>query len=316
MSPVLLSRLAESLFWIGRYVERADDTSRIVDAYLHRLLEDPFEDESLACRSLLAIMGLEPSAAEVTTETVMDLLAFDSANPSAITGSLRSAYENSLGARGVISSEMFECLNTTYFELPARRTHATRLGPHAFLRFVRERAALFAGLTDSTMSRSDAWRFVVLGRSLERVDMTARLLSVRVVAGGHAPDWPTLLRAAGAEEAFLRAHAGIERPLEVAEFLLLDPLFPRSAIHALEEAEECLAALEDQGLRSGPPSSAARRTIGQMRTSLLYTDRDALLSELPTLLEAISDSCARSSMAIATQHFGSIHSVRWETEEG
>ena len=316
MSPVLLSRLAESLFWIGRYVERADDTSRVVDAYLHRLLEDPFEDESLACRSLLAIMGLEPSDHHVTTETVMDLLAFNADNPSAISGSLRCAYENALGSRGVISSEMWECLNTTWFELPARRTHANRLGPHVFLRFIRERAALFAGLTDSTMSRSDAWRFVVLGRSLERVDMTARLLSVRVVAGGHAPDWPTLLRAAGAEEAFLRAHAGIERPLEIAEFLLLDPLFPRSAIHALEEAEECLAALEGPSTRSGPPSSKARRIIGQMRTSLMYTDRESLLDELPELLEDISDSCARSSAAVATQHFGSIHSVMWETEEG
>ena len=310
----LLSRLAEALFWIGRYIERADDTSRVVDAYLHRMLEDPFEDESLACRSLLAIMGLEAEDGPVTTATVMSLLSFSPDNPSAIVGSLRCAYENALGSRDVVSSEMWECLNTTWFEIPTREANAARLGPHAFLRFIRERAALFAGLTDSTMSRTDAWRFVVLGRSLERVDMIARLLSVRVVAGGHAPDWPTLLRAAGAEEAFLRAHAGIERPQDIAEFLLLDPLFPRSVIHALEVAETCLAELEDPSgaARSGP----ARRAIGQMRTNLVYVDRASLLEDLPDLLEEISDACATASEAVAAQHFGSIHSVQWKAEAG
>ena len=314
-STGLLSRLAESLFWIGRYVERADDTSRIVDAYLHRLLEDPFENEELACRSLLAIMGLDPGDGPVTTATVMELLAFNSDNPSAIVGSLHAAHENAQGTRDIMSSEMWECLNTTWFEIPARRSHGTRLGPHSFLRWVRERSSLFAGLADSTMSRSDAWRFVVLGRSLERVDMTARLMSVRVAAGGHAPNWPTLLRAAGAEEAFLSAYGGTQDPASIAEFLLRDRLFPRSAFHALLEAETCLAELNSGLSRSGI-SDPSQRIIGQMRTSLEYVDGATLLTNLATILDSISESCAKASLAIGSTYFGSIHSIRWEAEEG
>lgn len=311
----LLSRLAEALFWIGRYVERADDTARIVDAYLHRILEDPFEDESLACRSLLAIMGLDASGERVTADVVLDLLAFDDENPSAICGSLRCAHENAMGSRDVISSEMWECLNTTWTEIPSRRRQTERLGSHSFLRYVRERAALFAGLADATMSQADPWRFVVLGRTIERVDMVTRLLSVRVVAGGHAPDWPTLLRAAGAEEAFLRAHAGMESPQVIAEFLLLDPLFPRSVIHALEAAEACLSDL-GAGSITGAAAGPARRAVGQMRTSLLYTDREQLLVDLPGLLDDISRSCATASVAIAAEHFGSIQTIEWASEEG
>jgi uncharacterized alpha-E superfamily protein len=312
----LLSRLAESLFWIGRYVERADDTSRIVDAYLHRLLEDPFEDESLACQSLLAIMGLEIGPEVVaTTEGVMSALAFDPSNPSAIVGSWRSAYENSMGSRDVISSEMWECINTTWVNIPSFRSQSVRLGPHVFLRGIRDRAALFAGLTDATMSRSDPWRFVALGRALERVDMTTRLLSVRVTAGGHAPNWPTLLRAAGAEEAFLQAHVGVDEPQRIAEFLLLDRLFPRSIFHALSVAETCLSELETTQNRSGV-TDPARRIIGQTKTALEYMDSDRLLPELAESLERISEACAAASVAIAQRYFGSITTVEWKAEQG
>ncbi len=315
-TPGLLSRLAESLFWIGRYVERADDTSRIVDAYLHRLLEDPFENEDLACRSLLAIMGLDaPLGPQIQTSDVMEKLAFDENNPSAIIGSLRCANENALGSRDVMSSEMWECLNTTWNELPSRRAQSNRLGPHTFLRAVRERATLFAGLTDSTMNRSDPWRFVVLGRDIERVDMTARLLSVRVTAGGSAPDWPTLLRAAGAEEAFLRTHVGDASPKLIAQFLLLDRQFPRSVLYALRSVEDELADLASSQSRSGT-GDPARRIIGQTLSQLEYADVEQLLPNLASTLTQISEACARTSVAIAERYFGTVTTVQWESEQG
>src|SRR5262245_61825127 len=252
MSTGMLSRIAESLFWIGRYVERADDTARILDAFLARMLEDPWVDEDAACRALLAILGTEPPhAARLAAGDALERLAFDQANASAIAGALAAARENARGARETISSEMWECLNVTWHSLAARRTAAERLGPHLFLGFVRERAAVMGGLTDSTMSRDDGWRFLVLGRSLERVDMTARLLSIQAHAPGFGatlpwrgePQWRTVLRACGADESFLRTHGGHVVPQRVAEFLLLDRLFPRSALHALTTAEECLQAL-------------------------------------------------------------------------
>src|ERR1700728_923241 len=98
----MLARLAELIYWTGRYVERADDTSRIVDAYIHRLAEDPFGDARVTCRSLFAILGLRPASEDVVTvQTVLDELVFDPENPSAITGAVLAAHDNARRAREV-----------------------------------------------------------------------------------------------------------------------------------------------------------------------------------------------------------------------
>ncbi len=303
----MLSRIAESLFWIGRYVERADDTARILDAFLARILEDPWVDEDAACRSLLAILGsAPPHDARLTTGDVLELLGFDLDNPSSIAGALSSARENARGARETISSEMWECLNVTWHSLPSRRVAAEHLGPALFLGFVRERAAVLAGLAESTMSRDDGWRFLVLGRSLERVDMTAP-------QDGFAEQWRTVLRACGADESFLRTHGGDVVPQRVAEFLLLDRLFPRSALHALTEAEDCLEALAPSTERAGM-ADAARRPVGQARTRLEYADAATLLDDLPTHLRALQRACAAASAAVKARYFDQTMPVAWAHE--
>jgi uncharacterized alpha-E superfamily protein len=308
----MLSRIAESLFWIGRYVERADDTARILDAFLARLLEDPWSDEDHACRSLLAILGVPPPPDQrLGVVDALDRLAFDPADPSAIAGALGAARENARGARETISSEMWECLNVTWHTLPARRRAADRLGPALFLSFVRERAAVLAGLAESTMSRDEGWRFLVLGRSLERVDMTARLLSVQLLAG----DWRTVLRACGADESFLRTHGGTLEPQRVVEFLLLDRLFPRSALHALTTAEQCLQELTPATERAGV-TDAARRPIGQVRTRLEYADTGTLLDELPAHLRALQYATATCSAAVTERYFVQAAPVSWAHEAG
>jgi uncharacterized alpha-E superfamily protein len=310
----MLSRIAESLFWIGRYVERADDTARILDAYLHRILEDPWSDEEGACSALLAILGISVDSDErVGTDLLCRRLAFDDGNPSAIAGALFAARTNARGAREVVSSEMWECLNVTWHALPGQRRAADRLGPHAYLRFVCERAALFFGLAASTMSQDDGWRFLVLGRSLERVDMTARLLSVRVLDASHAPDWMILLRASGADESFLRTHGGTSDAARIAEFLLLDRLFPRSVLHALATAEQCLIELGPDPGRAGV-HDPARRPIGQMRTRLEYAETDRLLRDLPMLLVDLQEACLLSSQAISSQFFQYAPPVAWALE--
>ncbi len=312
--PSLLARMAESLFWIGRYVERADDTSRIIDSYLHRMLEDPTENEDVACRTLLAIMGVPTDRVDkVTTPDVLELLAYDAASSSSIIGSLSRARENAQGSRDVISTEMWECLNTTWFELPARRAQVSRTGPHAFLRSVRDRSSLFAGLTDATMNRSDAWRFVTLGRGIERIDMMTRLLAVRIASGVLAPDWGTLLRAAGAEEAFRQVYPGQESTELIAGFLMLDPYFPRSALFALTSVEGDLAALSDNAIRLGSRGDA-QRIIGQARTTLEYSNPDELIHRLSEILELITTACADATEAITLRYFDKATWVQWESE--
>lgn len=297
MTRELLSRIAETLYWIGRYVERSDDIARLLDVSLHRTLEGG--DDWDAVVAILGHQGAEP----LTTDTMVQRLAYDSADPSSIAGCVRAARENARGVREIISSETWECLNITWNQLPFRKLGAERLGPHGYLRYVRERAALFFGLADATMSRDDGWRFIVLGRSLERVDMTSRLLAVH-----HETDWRLLLEACGADESFTRTHRGDRR--RVLEFLLLDRLFPRSVMHALATAEQCLTELAPAQGRAGM-SDPARAAIGRVRMGLEYADVTDLGDQLPELLIALQEACVVASEAITNRFFQQTAPMSW-----
>jgi uncharacterized alpha-E superfamily protein len=312
----MLSRIAESLFWIGRYVERADDTARILDVHLQMLLEDPWIDEPTACRSLLSVMGVENrdpdgEGATLGRATVLERLAFDGRNPSAIVGALAAARENARRARETISSEMWECLNTTWMGIEPARVRATT--SHHFFSWVRERAALVDGIADATTSRDDTWRFQVLGRSLERADMTARLVATSTISGT-APTWWTLLRSCGAHESYLRTYRGVASDERAAEFLLLDRLFPRSVLHALQQAEDCLADLAPAQERVGV-SDRARRTLGRARSSLEYRSLEEVLSNLPVEMEKVQQACSAASDAVARRYFPRPATTSWREEE-
>lgn len=312
----MLSRLAELLYWTGRYIERADDTSRIVDAYIHRIAEDPSGNPDAACRSLLAILGMDVGMNEtVNVQTVLERLVYDSENPSSITGAIVAAHENARRAREVISSEMWICLNTTRNQLAEQRAEAERVGPSSYLKFVRERSALFGGLTDATISHDQTWWYLVLGRSLERIDMTARLLEGRLLAVEHSPDWLTLLRAAGAMESYLRASTMGSDPEGIAKFLLLDTAFPRSAYHALALADHCVDELSKMGSRSDAVNQA-HRTIRMTLTRLEYSDPRSLLGELADLLDLLERTSALANDQITAMYFRQELNLNWESEVG
>ena len=228
----MLSRIAESLFWIGRYIERSDGTARILDVHLQLLLEDPWIDEDTACRSLLLVMGsLPPAPGEIVRrEDVLSKLAVDRTNPASIAYALTAARENARRAREIVSTELWETLNTTNSRMP-RRLQTDKV--HGFFQWVRERSALAVGIVDSSTSRDEAWQFFTLGRSIERADMTARLLATRSLTEASGPSWTTILRSCGAYEAYLRTYRGMPSARNAAEFLLLDRLFPRSIIYSI-----------------------------------------------------------------------------------
>jgi uncharacterized alpha-E superfamily protein len=314
VSTGLLSRIAETLFWTGRYVERADDTARMADVYVHQTLEEPRADEDATCRALLGVLGLPaPADARLDIEGTLFQLAYDQHAPSAIAGAVLAARSGARSVREVISGEMWECLNVTARALPGRRRAAERLGPHVYLRFVSERAALFFGLADATMSHDDAWRFLVLGQSLERVDMTARLLLARMAAAPSEAGWAMLLRACGAYESFIRARAWAGDPAHVAEFLILDRLFPRSVLHTLGTAEECLAALDSGPHRAGL-SDPVRRPVGRLRTRLEYADPVSLPAQLGETLAALQQACLEATEAITDRYFSYAQPVAWARE--
>jgi uncharacterized alpha-E superfamily protein len=307
----MLSRIAESLFWIGRYIERAEDTARIVDVQFHRMLEDPWIDEDAACRTLLQVMGAQRDhPRRVDAAEVCEILAYDLTNPSSIAGALSAARENARGVREVIPSEVWESLNATWYALGPEMVKASTVGPHGLFQFVKERAAMLGGLIDSSLSRDDGWRFLVLGASLERVDMTARLLSACCGGMPGAAGWVTTLRSCSAHEAYLRTYHRAVDASRAAEFMLLDRLFPRSVYHALSTAETCLAELHPTTGRSGQ-SDEARRALGRARTELEFARSDRVLDDLPVLLARVQASCSDVACAVAARYFRQTSAIRW-----
>ncbi|MBD5787917.1 alpha-E domain-containing protein [Cellulosimicrobium terreum] len=308
----MLSRIAESLFWIGRYVERADDTARILDVHLQALSEDPWAEEDLACRSLLAVMD-HPAPTDGTPVDgahVLRLLGHDQLNPSSIAGSLVAARENARRAREIVSTELWECLNTTRNQVFGTIRNAPA---HEYFGWVRERAAIVAGLMDSATSRDETWQFMILGRSIERADMTARLVTTQARLGAAGPGWTTLLRSCGAHESYLRANRGLASDERAAGFLLLDRLFPRSIVHALETAEACLRDLGPLEGRHGV-ADEARRELGIVRTGLEYGRLVDLLGELPESMEQVQLACSRASDAVRARYFPSGAVTTWVGE--
>lgn len=296
----MLSRIAESLFWIGRYVERSDGTARILDVHLQLLLEDPWIDEDTACRSLLSVMGTEVQPKKkVTREDVLNDLGVDRNHPGSIAFAVASARENARRAREIVSTELWECLNRTNARIP-KKVAADKT--HEYFRWIRERAALAIGIVDSATSHDEAWQFFTLGRAIERADMTARLLATRSLTDASGPSWTTILRSCGAYEAYLRTYRGVPSTRNAAEFLLKDRLFPRSVLYSVMKAEECLYAIDPGRGRAGVMDEALR-LLGGIRSELEFRPIIELMDDLPNHMEEVQTVTSAASDAIRMKFF-------------
>jgi uncharacterized alpha-E superfamily protein len=296
----MLSRIAESLFWIGRYVERADGTARLLDVHLQLLLEDPWVDEDTACRSLLEVIGSDANYPhQLARQDLLNVLSVDRGESSSIASSLNNARENARRVREIVSTELWECLNTTRSRMP-RKVSIERA--HDFFGWVRERTALAIGIVESSTSRDESWTFFTLGRSLERVDMTARLLATSELTEASGPSWTTILRSCGAYEAYLRTYRGVPSATNAAEFLLLDRIFPRSVTFALSRAENCLSDLAPTTDRVGT-SDIALRQLKQLRTNLEYRSAPEILANLTPEMKELQTGISEISESIRSRYF-------------
>ncbi|WP_370894229.1 alpha-E domain-containing protein [Janibacter sp. GXQ6167] len=306
----MLSRIADSLFWIGRYIERADGTARLIDVLRLALLEEPSADEHVWSHMVLTgVMGY-PYPGRVGLDEVGRLLVFDQTNPSSISGSWLAARENARRARETVSTELWETINTSWHRWTAL---GTRQVTQVHLGWVRERAALVAGVADSTMSHDEARDFLLLGQYLERADMTARIVATGSWPEG-GPSWGAVLATCGAQQAMLRTMRGVITDRTAAAFLTLDRRFPRSVVAALSAAEERLAALSPDEGRGVGFSDEARRILGRTRTSLEYRRPDDVLADLPVQMERVQQTVRDASEAIAKRYFQSAPVQEWTGE--
>lgn len=301
----MLSRIADSMFWIGRYLERAEDTCRIADVHLQQRLDDPMMDEAASARDLLLIMGMQSVEDK---PNILSVLCYDEKSPVSFLNALGGARESARRARETVPTEVWESINTTW--LAVRGGRLQRMRPASMFKFIRERCAVIAGLADNTMSHDEGWLFLKLGRSIERVDMTARLISTPSLATNARRAWLHVLSGCGAHHAFVQRYGALASDRDAAEFLLRDQLFPRSVVATLKAAEESLESLERQGTRNRV-DNAAIRLLGGARAQLEYMPPDEVLGDLPAKMATLQIACHDATRAITSRYFEGALAAEW-----
>ena len=286
----MLSRVADSIYWMTRYMERAENVARFVDVNLHLMLDLPADMEQ-QWEPLVNTTGdratFDENFGEVNRENVIRFLSFDPDYPSSILGCAHGARENARSVREVISSEMWVQVNRFY--LMVRRAafsdFSLMLAPHDFFQQVKIAGHTFEGVMDATMSHGEPWHFGRLGRFLERADKTSRILDMKyfillpdVTYVGSPYDniqWAALLRSASALEMYRKKYGRIV-PKQVVEFLLLDPEFPRAVRYCVRRAEESLRAITGSSI--GTYRNAAEQRLGRLRAELDFASTSEIMS--------------------------------------
>jgi uncharacterized alpha-E superfamily protein len=285
----MLSRVADSIYWMNRYIERAENVARFIDVNLQLMLDLP-AGTTEQWAPLVDITDdqllFQERYGATTRENVVAFLTFDTGNPNSIYACLRAARENARSVREVISSEMWEQVNTFYLMVrDAAAQGRVMAEPHAFFTEVKMASHQFVGITDVTMSHNEGWHFGRLGCVLERADKTSRILDVKYYlllpnvydVGTPVDDiqWSAVLKSASAFEMY-RKRFGLLRPDRVADFLMLDREFPRAMHYCLVHAEESLHAIS--GSPPGTFQNAAEQHLGRLRSELDYVQIDEIIA--------------------------------------
>ncbi|MEA5499568.1 alpha-E domain-containing protein [Limnoraphis robusta Tam1] len=284
----MLSRVASSVYWLNRYVERAENIARFVDVNRNLLLDSPSGLEQQWQPLVLITADLElfeERYGQATAENVIQFLTFDASYPNSILSCLKAARENARSIREIISSEMWEQVNEFYMMV---RDAANGKNPYDLPEFfykVKLNGHLFAGIMDATMSHNECWHFGNIGRLLERADKTSRILDVKyyillpsVQDVGTTLDeiqWIALLKSTSAYEMYRKRQKRHQiTPYGVVEFLILDREFPRSIQYCFIHAEQSLHQIT--GTHSGTWHNPAERELGRLRSELDYLSIDEI----------------------------------------
>jgi uncharacterized alpha-E superfamily protein len=325
----MLSRVAESLYWMSRYVERAENAARLLDDAFHFELDDGQSEAAggpidniltiLSCRTEFleaAAHGQRPderataTLAVTTREAVLRYLTFDRGGAHSILAVIALARENARATQEALSAEAWSQVNRLYLYLSGSRAQQRfQASPFRFFDGVKRACVLFAGLVDSTLPHGEVYHFLRLGRYLERVDMASRILTANLHqpdAGdlpAHAISWTALLRSCSAYEAYLREYQDRIDPANVVRYLVLGSDFPRAMRFCVAQ---CLESLRFIGGASHEEDYAteAERLLGRLDGELRYLDPTELLGRgLHAFLTRVQETCNRVGLEIQQAYF-------------
>jgi uncharacterized alpha-E superfamily protein len=307
----MLSRVADSLYWMARYLERAEHTARVLDVNLHQMLDQTPEVANRRWELMLSALHITSLPPQATRDVyrITHALAFDRSSKSSIVSYISAARENARQVREQISSEMWEHINRLY--LYVRRTSKDdiwQVEPHEFFQSVKEGSHLFQGITDSTMSHGEGWHFIQVGRFIERAITVASMLDTYFGVFQEAPYgspvlpfdylvWVGLLKSCTAFEAYCKVCTATIEPRCIVDFLLLNAEFPHSVRFSANMVQSGLQAIAAATFarNAGP----AERLAGRLRAMLDYMHIDEVMAgSIHTYLEHIASQCAQIHTAI------------------
>lgn len=309
----MLSRVAETMYWMSRYLERAEHTARLIDVDLQLRLDQSAETSVGRWLRLIEALQIPASlAGESDIASLTHTVTLNRANSSSIVSCIVAARENLRHVREQCSSEMWEQMNRLYLQvMSSPRKEPWILQSHLFFRSVQEGAHLFHGITDSTMSHGEGWHYIQLGRFVERIDTLAALIGTYFSRLPHVIDpsaedaeyleWVGLLKCCAAFESYCKASSGGFRPQRVAEFLLLDPEFPHSVRFAVESVHSALRMI---GELTGRKVSVPARLAGRLRAALSFSQIEEIMAEGVRLyLERVRVQSSQAHTAIRFAYF-------------
>ncbi len=286
----MLSRVADALYWMSRYVERAEDITRILTVNFHTLLDAPVEVSEHAWQPIIAITGDEDLYRECYREfnarNVSEFLLWNPKNPNAVTTCITLARENARSVREQITSEMWENLNRLYFLVRDLNREVIGHGPYEFFDQIRYGSWAFQGITAETMTHGDGYEFIQLGKHLERADKTVRTLDVKYAAVNELSEGPeislqliAMLRSCSAFEAFRKTGASNLQAARVAEFLLLNLEFPRAVAFCLHRALRSINSISGDPTRQPHQLNNPQRLMGRICAELEYLEISEVLDQ-------------------------------------
>ena len=317
----MLARDADSMYWMSRYVERSEHVARLLLVNSNLLMDVGELAPTLQQRqwqSVLTVFRVDaPPAADGSGlslgSRVAQYMVFDRENPNSLLNCLTRARENARAIRENISAEMWECLNTAYWSIRADDAK-TRFddSPDDFYRQVMLSSMLFQGMTDQTQPHDQGWQFTQLGKYLERVDVTCRVIETKfsilrsadnLLAGAMRNiHWMAVLRSCCSIEAYRRQHIGDMDPLRVAAFLILEGNFPRSIRFCVGHAHEMINRIRNE---TNPRAiEPAERILGQLKTQLEYAQVEEIVEAgIPGYLQKIQDAIAEAARTVQSAYF-------------
>ena len=316
----MLSRDADSMYWMSRYVERCEHVARLLLVNSHLLMDVGELAPTLQQRqwqSVLTVFRLDAAApagdGASLGSRVAQYMVFDHDNPNSLYNCLTRARENARAIRENISAEMWECLNTLYWSIRADDARPRfDESPDDFYRQILISSMLFQGLTDNTLPHDQGWQFTQLAKYLERVDVTSRVIETKfsilrsadnLMAGAMRNiQWMAVLRSCCSIEAYRRQHVGDMDPLRVASFLILEPTFPRSIRFCVDRAHHAIAAIRSEV--SPLAIDPTERVLGRLNTQLEYGEINEIISEgLPSYLHRIQTAVAEAGFSVQKSYF-------------